>query len=324
MCGSMRFDLIMLASFAPFWSNPLAVSGASDRTNTSNRGKGFSPRARAQDRSAGNNYAINQNARTRGKGDVLVTYDNRSVIDNPFVFQSFMWNNVLQARGAFDKYVHFNGHDCYMRKDTLLRKGHSTLFDPHWCRIFAVWKLLDEGYARVLYIDSDLLLEPGFTFDKFIREAEAITDYMPFQDKKRVALTPSCFYGICIKMGGLIHLTSGFLLFKNQARSYQILKQWLATYPSLPPEKTKTDQGPLQEVLRAHPSLADATVLTCSRAQWRHSFNGLGNDLRTYDMRQHIADFLSKSLSSHLLQSPYAHLVAKQQGLKDLGVKDWL
>ena len=297
----MRFDILIVASLAQFWtSRPSARSRWGF-------GSGIG--------SAAHHRPVNQNATISGMGDVLVTYDNRSVAENPFVFQSFLWNNILQARGAFDRYVHFNGHDCYMRKDALLRPGQSKLFDPHWCRIFAVWKLLDEGYARVLYVDSDLLLEPGFTFDKYIREAEALTDYMRFQDQARVARTPTCLYGICIQQGGEIYITSGFLLFKNQARSYQILKKWLATYQSLTPEKRKNDQGPLMEVLKQSPSLADAVMLTCSRALWRHSFSGHGNEIRTIDMRKHIADFLSQSLSSHLLQSPYSHLQPEQQAL---------
>ena len=312
----MRFDILMVASLAQFWT-----SGPSTR---SKRGEGTGLGRAAHHRPADYlrvDSAVSHNVTTWGKGDVLVTYDNRSIVENPFVFQSFLWNNILQARGAFDRYVHFNGHDCYMRKDAYLRPGRSTLFDPHWCRIFAVWKLLDEGYARVLYIDSDLLLEPGFTFDKYIREAEVLTDYMGFQDQARVARTPTCLYGICIKQGGAVYITSGLLLFKNQARSYHILKKWLATYHSLAPEKRKNDQGPLLEVLKASPSLADAVALTCSRALWRHSFSGMGNEVRTIDMRKHIADFLSQSLSSHLLQSPYSHLLPDQQDLTGLGAK---
>jgi len=155
---------------------------------------------------------------TRGKGDAVVTFDSTDILnshDGDFIFFTFMWNKILEARGNFKHYRHFHGRDCYIRKDMMDREEHQVKMDPHWCRIHILWKLLDEGYDRVMYIDTDILLLPTFTFDKFMQEAETLTDYLPFQNKSSHQLADRSLYGICIKEGGSIFLISGLLILVN-------------------------------------------------------------------------------------------------------------
>ena len=255
-------------------------------------------------------------ARFNSKGDVLVTFDSRHISDTPdgdFIFYAFLYNKILEAKGSVDHYRHFHGRKCVNRPDALEREDHETIMDPHWCRIHVIWQLLDEGFDRVLYVDTDLILVNDFTLDKFISETESITDFMGFQNVSEHKQHRRSLHGICIKEGGTIHITSGLLLFKNTGTSYQILKDWLATYQALSDSVRANDQGPLHETLRKYPN---DVSLTCSRGRWLHYFNGLGEQVRAQTMRRDLARLFRDSLSDTRLVSPYGHLVVEQQDLR--------
>jgi len=256
---------------------------------------------------------------THGKGDVLATFDTQGILESPqgdFIFYTFMYNKIMEARGNFDAVRHFHGRNCYSRRDALDREDRSVAIDPHWCRIPIIWQLLDEGFDRVIYIDTDILLKSHFTVDKFIRETEVMADLMHFQDKETHAAgaTDRSLHGICIQEGGKVWLTSGFLVFHNTNTSYKILKQWMSLYPkSVEAGTTANDQTPLNKVLESYP---EAVSLTCSRSLWSHYFNGLGPEVRRTRIRSEIAAHFKESLVGEAIESPYSHLLPDQQELQ--------
>jgi len=226
-----------------------------------------------------------------------------------------MWNKILEARGNFKHYRHFHGRDCYIRKDMMDREEHQVKMDPHWCRIHILWKLLDEGYDRVMYIDTDILLLPTFTFDKFMQEAETLTDYLPFQNKSSHQLADRSLYGICIKEGGSIFLISGLLILVNNPVSSNFEKMDLTVSWCCQNKKEKNDQGPLLQAIKSESNLADSVSLTCSRALWKHYFNGLGPAIRRISIRSQLVQFMRESVDKFPLESPYSHLLENQQKL---------
>ena len=250
-----------------------------------------------------------------GKGDALVTYDSRQIEDTPdgdFIFYTFLYNKVLETKNVFAHYRHFHGRDCVTRPDILEREDRQTKMDPHWCRIIIIWQLLDEGFDRVLYIDTDVLLVNDFSISKFIFETETLTDFMSFQNASLHGQYERSLHGICIKEGGTTFITSGLMLFLNTPTSYQILKDWLASYATIPVEERPNDQRPLFKTLTNYPH---AVSLTCSRARWYHYFNGVGDDVRKQAIRKDIAALFSHSLSTQRLVSPFAHLQTDQQDM---------
>lgn len=252
------------------------------------------------------------------KGDVVATYDNTDIdsAEGEFIFYTFLWNKILEGQGNFDHYTHYHKSDCYARRDVLDRKDESVFMDPHWCRIIIIWKLLDEGFDRVLYIDTDILLVPDFTFDKFVMEAVTLTDFLPYQNKTTHVASNSSLFGICIQEHDQVFITSGLLLFRNDQTTYRILKRWLSFYTEAAGgDRLAGDQIYLDKALRADAEASSRTSLTCSRSLWSHYFNRMGSDVRRQNIKEQLKEHMRQSLREQKLETPYSHLLESQQTL---------